>query len=119
MPVNVVLSPNHSLLCSVSSPTLLNTHISVRSLPRRRIMSTPAPNIPTEQSSDITRQLVSAIRSRTAPSDVIKSLTMPTIPFGIVTNTLYNAFSLLSIESCGHYEMWTGDMLGIASEIFL
>ncbi|KAI0928422.1 hypothetical protein AcV5_005998 [Taiwanofungus camphoratus] len=119
VPVNVVLSPNHSLLCSVSSPTLLNTHISVRSLPRRRIMSTPAPNIPTEQSSDITRQLVSAIRSRTAPSDVIKSLTMPTIPFGIVTNTLYNAFSLLSIESCGHYEMWTGDMLGIASEIFL
>ncbi|KAI8989685.1 hypothetical protein BD414DRAFT_484925 [Trametes punicea] len=116
VPVSVALSPNESLLCSLSSH-LLGSHASVQVLPRRvsgGLVSVTASHLP----GDLSRQLVAAIRARYCPSDVVHALSMPTLPLEIAVNTLCNALAIMEADSYGLSEIWTSELLGVATEVY-
>ncbi|OCH92234.1 hypothetical protein OBBRIDRAFT_773705 [Obba rivulosa] len=114
-PLNVAISPNHTLLCSIT-PASLGIQISIHPVPHRRPISLATPRHP---QPDLSRSLVHAIRARYSPSDVIRALSQPTAPLEAVTQTLYHTLTLLSAESFGLSEAWTVEVLGAATEVYL
>ncbi|CDO73540.1 hypothetical protein BN946_scf185014.g10 [Trametes cinnabarina] len=116
VPVSVALSPNEALLTCLSSH-LLGSHTSVQVLPRR-VSGGLAHITASHLHGDLSRQFVGAIRSRYSPSDIVHALAMPTLPLEVVMNTLYNAFVIMETDSYGLLEMWTGELLGMATEVY-
>lgn len=116
MPVSVALSPNEALLSCISSH-LLGGQTSVQALPRR-VSGGLASITASHLHGDLARQLVAAIRSRNSPSDIMHALSTPTLPLEIAVNTLYNTFAFTEGNSDGLMEMWTPELLGIATEVY-
>ncbi|KAI0636718.1 hypothetical protein C8Q77DRAFT_1051073 [Trametes polyzona] len=116
VPVSVALSPNEALV-SCASSHLLGAHTSVQVLPRR-VSGGLASITASHLHGDLARQLVAAIRSRNSPSDVIHALSMPTLPSEVAVNTLYNTFVFMENDSYGLMEMWTSELVGIATEVY-
>ena len=61
---------------------------------------------------------MAAIRARYSPSDVIHALAMPSLPPDVTVNTLYHALTTLEADSFGLVEMWIGELLGVATEVY-
>ncbi|KAI0819541.1 hypothetical protein BC628DRAFT_1525877 [Trametes gibbosa] len=116
VPVSVALSPNEALLSCISSH-LLGGQTSVQALPRR-VSGGLASITASHLHGDLARQLVAAIRSRNSPSDIMHALSTPTLPLEIAVNTLYNTFAFTEGNSDGLMEMWTPELLGIATEVY-
>ncbi|KAI9057915.1 hypothetical protein FKP32DRAFT_1582820 [Trametes sanguinea] len=116
VPVSVALSPNEALLTCISTH-LLGSHMSVQVLPRR-VSGGLASITASHLHGDLSRLLVAAIRSRYSPSDIVHALAMPTLPLEVVVNTLYNTFAIMESDSYGLMEMWTAELLGVATEIY-
>ena len=53
-----------------------------------------------------------------SPSDVIHALAMPTLPIEVTVSTLYHALTTMEADSYGLMEMWTGEFLGVATEVY-
>ena len=116
VPTGVALSPNSALLCSTSpSPNATGYRISVHPVPRRQ--HPPSQNSPTR--SDLSRALAQAICARKSPSDVIHALTHKSVSLETVTNTLFVASGVLEANPVGLNEIWIGEILGVATEVYL
>ncbi|KAI0780677.1 hypothetical protein BD413DRAFT_463229 [Trametes elegans] len=116
VPVSVALSPNEALLSCVTSP-LLGAHTSVQALPRRvsgGLASITAGHL----HGDLARQLVAALRARRSPSDIVHALAMPTLPQDAAAGTLCAALATMGADSHGLMEMWTAELLGVATEMY-
>ncbi|KAI0333503.1 hypothetical protein GY45DRAFT_1319460 [Cubamyces sp. BRFM 1775] len=116
VPVSVALSPNEALLTCISSH-LLGSHTSVQVLPRR-VSGGLASITASHLHGDLSRQLVAAIRARYSPSDVVHALSLPTLPPEVAVNTLYNAFAIMEADSYGLMDVWTMELLGVATEVY-
>lgn len=116
VPVSVALSPNEALLTCVSSH-LLGSHTAVQVLPRR-VSGGLASITASHLHGDLSRQLVAAIRARYSPSDVVHALSLPTLPPEVAVNTLYNAFAIMEADSYGLMDVWTMELLGVATEVY-
>ncbi|KAI0748585.1 hypothetical protein C8Q80DRAFT_1103764 [Daedaleopsis nitida] len=116
VPVSVAVSPNDTLICCVSSP-LLGSHQSIQGLPRR-VSGDTSLALTGSLPGDLSKHLVCAIRSRYSPSDVIHALAAPSLPTQVTVDTLYNAFTTMEADSFGHMQMWTAELLGVATEVY-
>ncbi|KAI0647318.1 hypothetical protein C8Q79DRAFT_908461 [Trametes meyenii] len=116
VPVSVALSPNEALISCVSSH-LLGSHVSIQALPRR-VSGGLASITASHLHGDLSRQLVAAIHARYSPSDIVHALAVPTLPADIAVNTLYNALATMEADSNGLTEMWTVELLGMATEVY-
>ena len=116
VPVSAALSPNEALICCVSSP-LLGSHMSIQALPRRFSGElTLASNGHFHE--DLSKLLVTSIRSRHSPSDVIHALAMPSLPLEASVNTLSQALSIMETNAFGLPDLWTAEIIGIAAELY-
>ena len=116
VPASISLSPNEALLCCMSSP-LLGSHVSIQPLPRRVFgdsASTTGGHFP----EDLAKLLVTAIRSRRSPSDVIHALEMPALPTEVTATALFQSLAIMEKQSFGLPEMWTAELIGIAAEVY-
>ena len=52
------------------------------------------------------------------PSDVIHALAIPTLPTEVTVNTLDKTFTTMEADSFGLMEVWTGELLGVATEVY-
>ena len=116
VPVSVALSPNDTLICCISSP-LLGSHQSIQILPRR-VSGDTSLALTGTLPGDISRHLVAAIRARYSPSDVIHALAAPALPLQVTVDTLHRAFTTMEADSYGLMEMWTAELLGVATEVY-
>ena len=116
VPVSVALSPNDTLICCISSP-LLGSHQSIQILPRR-VSGDTSLALTGTLPGDISRHLVAAIRARYSPSDVIHALAAPALPLQVTVETLHRAFTTMEADSYGLMEMWTAELLGVATEVY-
>ncbi|RPD66418.1 hypothetical protein L226DRAFT_530522 [Lentinus tigrinus ALCF2SS1-7] len=116
VPASAALSPNETLMCGISSP-LLGSHQSIQVLPRR-VSGETSLVLTGHLLGDLSRHLVAAIHARYSPSDVIHALAVPTLPTEVTVNTLDKAFATMEADSCGLMEMWTGELLGVATEVY-
>lgn len=116
VPVSVAVSPNDTLICCVTSP-LLGSHQSIQGLPRR-VSGDTSLALTGSLPEDLTKRLVCAIRSRFSPSDVIHALAAPSLSTQVTVDTLYNAFMTMEADSFGHMQMWTAELLGVATEVY-
>ncbi|TBU35719.1 hypothetical protein BD311DRAFT_783359 [Dichomitus squalens] len=116
VPVSVALSPNEALVCCISSP-LLGSHFAIQALPRR-ISGGSSSVLTGHLYGDLSRHLVAAIRAHYSPSDVIHALAMPTLPTEVTVNTLYHALTTMEADSYGLMDMWVGELLGVATEVY-
>ncbi|EMD37984.1 hypothetical protein CERSUDRAFT_113104 [Gelatoporia subvermispora B] len=114
-PLSVAVSPNHTLLCTLPSATL-GVQLCIHPVPHRR-PHTLAPS--RHPQSDLARALVHALRARYSFSDVTHVLSLPTAPLEAISQTLYHALTLLSLDSNGLLDMWTANMLSAATEVYL
>ncbi|RDX56470.1 hypothetical protein OH76DRAFT_1550926 [Lentinus brumalis] len=115
VPVSAALSPNETLVCGISSP-LLGSHQSIQILPRR-VSGETSLILTGHLHEDLSRHLVAAIRARYSPSDVIHALAVPTLPTEVTVNTLDKTFTSMEADSFGLMEIWTGELLGVATEV--
>ncbi|KAH9857142.1 hypothetical protein C2E23DRAFT_375639 [Lenzites betulinus] len=116
VPVSAALSPNEALLSCVASH-FVSAQTSVQALPRR-VSGGLASITASHLHGDLARQLVAAIRSRNSPSDIVHALSMPSLPAEVAVNTLHNTFAIMEGDSNGLMEMWTPELLGIATEVY-
>ncbi|KAI0372918.1 hypothetical protein BV20DRAFT_1014123 [Pilatotrama ljubarskyi] len=116
VPVSVALSPNETLISCVSSH-LLGSHMSVQVLPRR-VSGGLASITASHLHGDLARQLVRAIRARYSPSDIVHALATPSLPLEVTVNTLHNAYAMMEADSNGLVEIWTAELLGVATEVY-
>ncbi|KAI0362401.1 hypothetical protein OH77DRAFT_1500103 [Trametes cingulata] len=114
--VSVALSPNEALISCISSH-LLGSHMSVQVLPRR-VSGGLASITASHLHGDLARQLVTAVRARYSPSDIVHALSAPTVLLEVAVNTLNNAFATMEADSNGLMEVWTAELLGVATEVY-
>ncbi|KAI0345167.1 hypothetical protein BDW22DRAFT_1390553 [Trametopsis cervina] len=116
IPVGIALSPNETLLCTISpSASAIGHRNSIHSLPRRH----PIPSQTPSARSEMSRLLAQAIYTRKSPSDVIHALAEHSTSLETVVNTLYSAAAVLESNTVGLGEMWAEEILGVATEVYL
>ncbi|KDQ60976.1 hypothetical protein JAAARDRAFT_31975 [Jaapia argillacea MUCL 33604] len=114
LPHNAILSSNYALICTASSSERpLSIHPFPRPSPPGDFLAPSRP--PT---SHLTTALLSAIHSRTTPSDVIYHLSLPTTPLRLVEETLYEALTSFDSGDNGLPGMWIHELLGVAVETY-
>ncbi|PCH37980.1 hypothetical protein WOLCODRAFT_64515 [Wolfiporia cocos MD-104 SS10] len=113
VPANIAYSPNRSLLCSIPSSTMLDSHTSIHALPQKHHTDTAS------AAADVAVAIATAILSRIPPNDVIHGLTKPAVSVEKVIDTLCRVEALLRQAAYQPQEFWFDTMLGIAAEIYL
>lgn len=116
VPTNIAYSPNRAVLCSIASSSFLDHRISIHALPRRRHYDYQSLN--DAHVAHLSTLLVSAIRSRNSPSDVIHILSSPALSVDTAVDTMCHALAMLNKESTGLSEIWIAEVLGVATEVY-
>ncbi|KZT70141.1 hypothetical protein DAEQUDRAFT_810869 [Daedalea quercina L-15889] len=117
VPANIALSPNRALLCSVAASTFLDSHIAIHALPRRRHDGGRPPT--NSLLVDLPSLLITAIRSRSSPADVIHPLTSPAVPVQTAIDVLCEVLLYFNEEAPSLREVWTAEVLNVAGEVYL
>lgn len=116
VPANVAYSPNRALLCSVAASTFADSHISIYAIPRlqrdagRPFTSTLVIDLPS--------LFIIALHSRSSPADVIHPLISPAVSVQTAVDILSEVLLYFNEESPSLREMWTAEVLRLASEIY-
>lgn len=117
----VATSPNNALLCAMSPSSVHGAQTFIQALPKLRQQNHPGPSLSSTNNfkNDISRALCAAIYSRNSPSDLVHFLALPTTSLATTSSTLYDALSILEINSYGLPEMWSEETLGVIMEVFM
>ena len=114
VPVGIAVSPNRTLICSISPSVSHSTRTTAHSLPRQQL----SPSLGASR-NDLARSLVSAILSRKSPSDVVHALSAHVASMDVVLSTLSNSLTILETYSASLSDMWLEEILGVAAEVYL
>ncbi|EPQ58333.1 hypothetical protein GLOTRDRAFT_91770 [Gloeophyllum trabeum ATCC 11539] len=104
VPQRAVISPNHSLICTVPAAFEADTHPAVHPFPS-----------PTQSDGGTPE---STIYMRRATSDITYLLSLPSTTLQDVEDTLYATLSSFTKLDDGLWEMWLEDVLGVAMECY-
>lgn len=118
-PQRAVISPNHSLICTVPAAFEADTHPAVHPFPSptQSDGGTPGPRA-RRTPSYITKILEATIYMRRATSDITYLLSLPSTTLQDVEDTLYATLSSFTKLDDGLWEMWLEDVLGVAMECY-
>ncbi|KAA1471094.1 hypothetical protein DENSPDRAFT_837020 [Dentipellis sp. KUC8613] len=120
LPFNVVVSPNDSLLCSISPPSFLPSKLTIHLMPRS-IESTRIPPSTEDRSktfSEESRALVAAIRSRRTVADVVHNLSSPLTTLHHVESILYETLTLLQEGKVSGPINWHVEEFGLLVDVY-
>ncbi|TFY72667.1 hypothetical protein EVG20_g347 [Dentipellis fragilis] len=120
LPFNVAISPNDSLLCSISPPSLFPSKLSIHLMPRN-VESTHIPTSAEDNSktfSEESRALVAAIRSRRTVADVVHNLSSPLTTLHHVESILYETLTLLQEGKVVGPVNWHVEEFGLLVDVY-
>ncbi|TFY83710.1 hypothetical protein EWM64_g293 [Hericium alpestre] len=120
LPLNVAISPNGCLLCSVSPGPVSPVRVTIQPTPRRTqdLQPTPIGGGKERVFSDEACALLAAIRSRKSTADIVHRLSRPSTPIYQVESILYETLTLFQGSSDTLRMNWYIDAFALLIEVY-
>lgn len=112
VPLNGAPSPNHSLFCTLSPSSPIQTTVHIVQDPKQTIIHNGAPR------PVLSFALASAVLSRRTTADIVHILSAVSHPITEVIDTLYHAFVLLDSSHNGNPVILVTEMLGVIVDVY-